>query len=214
MPSRRCRRFDQSESRRGQIADPMQRAGALNEYPNLFGALCRLLCHAGRAAELLGAMEGAKGRVLADVLTKQRGEVIPDSEFLEPADELARVLQATNAHYLSYFVNDDETYAVLVARDGSIRCQTIAVGKEQLRGLVESADPKTWSRARGGIFSAPTPARLPDQLRHEPVLLLLESIYHRQHFPAAELLRRLNHEPLIPREIFDREDPIRRLGEE
>jgi CHAT domain-containing protein len=151
------------EGRRSQIADPLQRAGALNEFPNLFGALCRLLCHAGRAAELLGAMEGAKGRVLADVLTKQRGEVIPDSEFLEPADELARVLQATNAHYLSYFVDDDETYAVLVARDGSIRCQTIAVGKERLRGLVELADPKTRSRARGGIFAAPA-AHLPDQL--------------------------------------------------
>ena len=145
------------EVRRSQIADPIQRAGALREYPRLFGELCHLLCRAGRAAELLAAMEGAKGRFLADVLTKQCGEVVSDSEFLQPAEGLARVLEATNAHYLSYFVDDAETYAVLVAQDGSIRCQTIALGKEQLRVLVESVDPKTWSGRRAGFFAAPVP---------------------------------------------------------
>jgi tetratricopeptide (TPR) repeat protein len=151
------------ESRRSRIADPMERAGVLREYPLLFDELCHLLCHAGRAAELLDAMEGAKGRVLADVLTRQRGEAVPDSEFREPAEELTRILQATNAHYVSYFVGEAETYAVLVARDGSMRCQAIAIGREQLQELVELADPTTWSRPRGGFFAAP-PTRLPDRL--------------------------------------------------
>ena len=46
--------------------------------PSFFGELCHLLCRDGREAELLGAIEGAKGRFLADVLTRQRGEAVPD----------------------------------------------------------------------------------------------------------------------------------------
>ena len=67
------------ERRRSRIVDPEQRAGAFRVFPRLFGELCHLLCRDGREAELLGAIEGAKGRFLADVLTRQRGEAVPDS---------------------------------------------------------------------------------------------------------------------------------------
>lgn len=152
------------EARRSQIADPMQRAGALNKYPYLFGALCRLLYRAGRAADLLDAMEGAKGRVLADVLTKKRGEVVPDATFAQAPGELAHVLHAAGAHYLSYFVDDEVTYAVLVTRDGSMHCASMPIGKEALRALVPAVDPRMWNRARGGLFGRPAPTHLADRL--------------------------------------------------
>ena len=143
------------ERRRSRIVDPEQRAGAFRVFPRLFGELCHLLCRDGREAELLGAIEGAKGRFLADVLTRQRGEAVPDSESGEPTEALLRVLQAGKAHYLSYFVDDEEIYAVLVARDGSMHCQAIGLGRERLRVLVQSVDPKTWNGTRTGLFPSP-----------------------------------------------------------
>ena len=132
--------------------------------PSFSGELCHLLCRDGREAELLGAIEGAKGRFLADVLTRQRGEAVPDFEFGEPTDALLRVLQAGKAHYLSYFVDDDEIYAVLVAQDGSMHCQAIGLGRERLRVLVQSVDPKTWSGTRTGLFPSPAAACPLDEL--------------------------------------------------
>ena len=150
------------EARRLQIADPMERAGVFLDYPYLFGSLCRLLCRAERTAELLDAMEGAKGRVLADALTAHRGEAVADAAFVRPIEELTSLLRAVRAHYLSYFVDDDETYAVLVTKDGSMHCHTIALGKQQLRELAQIVDPNRWTKPRAGYFGKPTtvPERL------------------------------------------------------
>jgi len=150
------------EAKRLQIADPMKRAGVFLEYPYLFGSLCRLLCGANRGVELLDAMEGAKGRVLADALTIRRGQAVADAAFASPIDDLVTALAGATAHYLSYFVDDEETYAVLVTKDGAIHSRSIALGKEQLRDLARSIDPSRWTRPRAGYFgkAAAAPERL------------------------------------------------------
>ena len=131
------------ESLRSKISDPMKRAGIFTKFPYLFASLCQLLCRAGRSEELLDAMEGAKGRVLADVLTESRGEIIEDSTFTEPVKYLPELMQQVHAHYLSYFVDDESTYAVLVAKDGSMYSQEITLGKETLREWSKEVNPRT-----------------------------------------------------------------------
>ena len=96
-------------------------------------------------------MEGSKGRVLADVLTKKQGQVISDRVFSEPVQQLSALMQQIKAHYLSYFVDDESTYAVLVARDGSIHSQEIPIGKQQIQKWLDHRNkdqdplyPKNW----------------------------------------------------------------------
>lgn len=151
------------EARRAQIADPRERAGPMLDYPYMFPALCRMLCGAQRATELLDAMEGAKGRYLSDVLTRASGHVVADAQFRAPTEDLARLLRPLKAHYLSYFVDDDETYVALVAKDGSVHCHAIPIGREQLRSLIKSTNPKKWG-PQAGFFGAQETAPPPMEL--------------------------------------------------
>jgi CHAT domain-containing protein len=130
------------EEMRKSISDPMKRAGIMRTFPYLFGALCQLLCRSNRAIELLDAMEGAKGRVLADILTEKQGQQTSDRSFSEPAQQLPTLMQQVNAHYLSYFVDDEATYAVLVAKDGSLHNQEIPIGKKQIQEWLKFTDTK------------------------------------------------------------------------
>ena len=153
------------ESLRSKISDPMKRAGIFTKFPYLFASLCQLLCRAGRSEELLEAVEGAKGRVLADVLTESRGEIIEDSTFTEPVKYLPELMQQVHAHYLSYFVDDESTYAVLVAKDGSMYSQEITLGKETLREWSKEVNPKPWGTTTyNGEARIDIPDDLPDRL--------------------------------------------------
>ena len=153
------------ESLRSQISDPMKCAGVFQKFPYLFASLCQLLCRAGRSEELLNAMEGAKGRVLADVLTESQGEVIEDSTFTETVKYLPELMRQVHAHYLSYFVDDESTYAVLVAKDGSIHSHEIALSKKELREWSKDIDPKPWGTTTySGDKRIDIPDDLPDRL--------------------------------------------------
>jgi CHAT domain-containing protein len=162
------------EETRRSIADPLKRAGVMTNYPHLFGALCHLLCKNNRAAELLDAMEGAKGRVIADVLSGKRGEAINDRAFSEPATQLPKAMKKVGAHYLSYFVDDNDVYAVLVARDGSLHHQSIELGRQRLREYAKQINPSSWGKSRTGLLGTKSARDLPALLA--PLVVWLEPL--------------------------------------
>ena len=120
---------------RSRIANPLERAGVMAQFPNLFSSLCRSLHQLDRPAELLQAIEGGKGRYLADVLLKQTNQLEQDPSFSIPTQFFDKLKEQRNAHYLTYFVSDEETYAVLIAKDGTFHIpnEPIPLGKTQLQ---------------------------------------------------------------------------------
>lgn len=141
------------EKRRAGINNPLERAGAGAKFPYLYPALCQMLQKAGQIQELLGAIEAAKGRAVADVMAQRTGQVIDEAEFAEPAGRMCALMRHNKAHYLSFFVDDDTTLAVLVAKDGRLYPSgPIPLGKEQIRSASRYVDPRSWG--------APDPADL------------------------------------------------------
>ncbi|NJR60025.1 MAG: CHAT domain-containing protein [Cyanobacteria bacterium CRU_2_1] len=138
---------------RGRIANPLERAGIMDKFPNLFSRLCQLLHRIKRPAELLQAIEGGKGRYLADVLLKRTHQLEQDQSFAIPAQFLQKLQEQGNAHYLTYFVGDEETYAVLIAKDGTFHIPNdpIPLGQTQLKQWLHydnkqynPLNPKSW----------------------------------------------------------------------
>jgi CHAT domain-containing protein len=104
-----------------------------------------MLQKAGRIQELLGAIEAAKGRAVADVMAQRADQVIDEVEFAEPAGRMGELMRQNNAHYLSFFVDDDTTLAVLVGKDGRLYPSgPIPLGKEQIRNTSRYVDPRLW----------------------------------------------------------------------
>jgi CHAT domain-containing protein len=135
------------EEERAGIADPLMRAGAGASYPHLYPNLCRNLTRLGEAEALLEAIESAKGRAIADVLAAKSGRPVDDRDFAAPAKALPALLSAARAHYLSFFVDEDETYAVLAAKDGTFHtAPAIPLGAAVLRTAAAAADPDTWRK--------------------------------------------------------------------
>jgi CHAT domain-containing protein len=160
------------EKMRGEIKDVSRRANILNEFPRLFSALCELLYANNRFPELLDAMEGAKGRVLADVLVRKEGAPMADRMFSEPAKCLPGLMREARAHYLSYLVDDKKIYAVLVDKHGSTHATGIPIGKEALRALANRINPEHWQVSNAGFFGRPI--AVPEQL--SPLVEWLEPI--------------------------------------
>ncbi len=141
------------EKRRAGIKNPLERAGASAKFPYLYPALCQMLQKTGRIQELLGAIEAAKGRAVADVMAQRIDQVIDEAEFAEPARRMGELMRHNKAHYLSFFVDDDTTLAVLVGKDGRLYPSgAISLGKEQIRNASRYVDPRSWG--------APDPANL------------------------------------------------------
>lgn len=147
--------WERLEAVRATIADPVKRAGVLAEFPALFPAMARNLFLAERPADLLEAIEGAKGRLMADVLDAHRADTAVG--LREPASlaALPAALAEAGVHYLTYLVDDDCTYAVLVASDRSLHAARIDIDRDTLRAYGAFVDPSTWgTRARGIAFPA------------------------------------------------------------
>ncbi len=141
------------EKRRAGIKNPLERAGAGAKFPYLYPALCQMLQKAGRIQELMGAIEAAKGRAVADVMAQRADQVIDEAEFAEPAQRMGELMRHNNAHYMSFLVDDETTLAVLVGKDGRLYPSgPIPLGKEQIRHASRYVDPRSWG--------APDPADL------------------------------------------------------
>jgi tetratricopeptide (TPR) repeat protein len=138
---------------RSGIVDPFQRVYWMNWYVYLFPMLCEQLYKLDRSLELLNAIEGSKGRVLADVLTQKDERPIADFDFSASVKQLPALMKQVGAHYLTYLVDDEETFAVLVAKDGSLHTHSVAIGKTQLNQWLSDdsegknlLDPTNWGK--------------------------------------------------------------------
>ncbi|HEV7453551.1 MAG TPA: hypothetical protein VGO16_19670, partial [Pseudonocardiaceae bacterium] len=67
--------WESLETIRATIDNPVERAGVLEQFPHLFQCMAESLFLSGRPAELFETIEGAKGRLLADVLEGNRADV-------------------------------------------------------------------------------------------------------------------------------------------
>ncbi|MEM7574262.1 MAG: CHAT domain-containing protein [Bacteroidota bacterium] len=138
------------EVRRASIADLHERGRAFSVYPHLFPALCEQLATAGRTEELLEAIEGGKGRVLGDLAlayTKSEEQVDTQRVLDEPFRQL---LQQQQCHYLSFFVDEAVTYAVLLSKQGTCYQQTIPLGEKHLEEFLNFRleEPKSWKELK------------------------------------------------------------------
>ena len=155
---------DNIETVREHITNPHNRAGIMAKYPYLFPALCQFLCRLNRSEELLTAIEGAKGRVLADVLTQLENQPVSERQFSQSARLLPSLMQQLQAHYLTYFVDEEETYAVLVAKNGSVYSQEITIGKKQIQLWLEyknskhdPLNPENWGKTINARLKSKVP---------------------------------------------------------
>lgn len=130
------------------IRDPMKRGGIFSTYRYLFNVLCEQLYKAGRPADLLEAIESSKGRVIADKLTDQGGDIVGDAAIYESVGSLPTLTQQHQFHYLSYFVDETCVYAALVTKEGSVRAmEPVAIESATLREASKTIDPGTWGKA-------------------------------------------------------------------
>jgi CHAT domain-containing protein len=135
------------ESRRQGIADPLQRGGVFAEYSYLFDALCEKLHQAGRTVELLEAIEAAKGRGVADILTRKAGRPIADADVNAAAGMLPALAVAHRFHYLTFHVDEACSYAVMVTREGHVLPSVqIALGHRDILDAAAHADPRDWNQ--------------------------------------------------------------------
>jgi CHAT domain-containing protein len=167
------------EQIREQITDPFKRVYWLNQYEHLFPILCWQLYQLDRPLELLDAIESAKGRVLVDVLTRREHEPISDRRFSSSIQQLPSLMRELKAHYLTYLVDDDETYAVLVSKGGSLHTHSIPIGKTHLKKWIDRFDkeddpinPKNWNKRK--FLGSARLGSLPERL--EPLISWLSPL--------------------------------------
>lgn len=136
------------ERARAGVSDPLERGGAFTQYPHLFGALAEKLHAAGRVPELLDTIEGSKGRAVADLLTRRSGQPVADAEIYGAARVLPELCATHDFSYLTFFVDDEVTYAVLVTPAGeAISPAPLPLGREAVREAAAHVDPRAWGSA-------------------------------------------------------------------
>ncbi|MEE9253627.1 MAG: tetratricopeptide repeat protein, partial [Pseudomonadales bacterium] len=145
------------ETMRRGIKEPLTRGGIFSTYRYLFNAMCEQLQKAGRADDLLEAIESSKGRVIADKLTEQIGDVVEDSAIYGCVARLPQLVSNEQFHYLTYFVDEECVYAVLVSKQGTIHAiDPVKIANHELRDAVKDVDPGQWGQpqpwAPGTVF--------------------------------------------------------------
>ncbi len=143
------------EGIRANIADPFKRAGVFSEFPRLFGCLSRWLCETGRFEEMLAAAEAAKGRVIEDVLSTNGADYLVSS--LNIAERTRKALARLDAHYVSFVVDTEASYAVLVTRRGELHGHVIPMNRAELRKYARWTDPRCWGKRPDGFKGEQVP---------------------------------------------------------
>jgi len=135
------------ERLRDGIADPVKRGGIFSQYPHLSGALCEKLHDSGRAEDLLIAIEASKGRGIADLLTRKFSKIVRDADVYESAAQLPSLARSHRFHYLTYYVDTEKAYGVLVSKKGEIHLLSpLSMPRTEIRELAGLADPDLWGR--------------------------------------------------------------------
>jgi CHAT domain-containing protein len=133
------------ETTRKGIKNPLERGGVFQAFPMLFDALCEKLSSAGRTQELLECIEASKGRGVADILTQRTEAVVADDIIYDSVKDLTLLARVNGLHYLTYHVNNEWTYAVLVSKQGGVYpIGPIAITRSKIREASQNVDPHSW----------------------------------------------------------------------
>jgi tetratricopeptide (TPR) repeat protein len=133
------------EEARSGIADPLERGGAFSTYPHLFAALCEKLRAAERIPEMLEVIEASKGRGIADLLAARKGRPITDPNIYREVKRLPELCAQHRFHYVTYFVDDDRTYPVVVTSSGRMLApDPVPLSRKAIRVAVSHVDPRDW----------------------------------------------------------------------
>ncbi len=136
------------EAERAGIQDPFKRAGVFSTYPYLFAGLCEKLQLAGRTAELLEAIEASKGRAVADILTRNANRPVEDASIYSAVARVPKLARKHAFHYLTFHVDDERTYIVLVSKSGEIHSiAPVPLGRAAIRKAAEHVDPRVGNPA-------------------------------------------------------------------
>jgi CHAT domain-containing protein len=138
------------EQRRVGISDPLKTAALFGRFPWLYENIVLSALDLGRIDEALSAIEASKGRAIAELRSAR--EAAADEELSRKTLAAARAValldeltSALQVDYLSFFVGEDETIAVLATPSGDRRVGRIAIPKSRLRSLMRQVDPGGWS---------------------------------------------------------------------
>jgi len=130
------------EETRSAIREPLKRGGAFSTYPHLFPALCEKLYTAGRTSEMLEAIEANKGRGIADLLTERGGTPVNDADIYGAVRRIPELCVTHDFHYVTYLVDQDRTYVVLVHKNGTIYVpDPIALSRQAIRDAAAKVEP-------------------------------------------------------------------------
>ncbi len=137
------------EAERAAIQDPFKRAGVFSTYPYLFAGLCEKLQQAGRTAELLEAIEAAKGRAVADILTRNAGRPVEDASIYSAVKRLPELTREHAFNYMTFFVDDERTYIAVVSKTGEVHAiEPVPLGRLAIREAAEHVDPRDGDAAQ------------------------------------------------------------------
>jgi hypothetical protein len=132
------------EAARAAITDQTRRGGAFALYPHLFAALVEKLFKANRIPEMLEAIEASKGRGVADLLTRRSKKAIADESIYGSTKRVPSMCRDYGFHYLTYFVDDDVTYAVVVTSDGELHApKPVTLSRATIRQAASPVTPQT-----------------------------------------------------------------------
>ncbi len=147
------------ESIRKGIENPLERSGVFQLYPYLFYSLAEHLYIAKRDDDLLDAIEASKGRVIIDTIEKESKLEFGDYYLDHITERLRPLLLKENAHYISYHVDDNCSYACLITKQGNIYAHKISLGKNHLNTWYARHlhNPMNWNTAFGDITKELTP---------------------------------------------------------
>ena len=134
------------ERARAAITDPMERSRLSTRYQYLYQSLATMLYAIGDVDALFEVIEASKGRVLADLQTERNGVPSDEMVFSQSIRALPALIKQANASYLTYIVDDDVTFAVLLEQSGALSMHKIEVGLHALSELAIVGDPRQWGK--------------------------------------------------------------------
>ena len=207
------------EASRKSITDPVERAGVMALYPNLFPVLVGVLYRLDRPMDMLKAIESSKNRVLCDLLTQLYGQSHSEITYSEVIGEIPQLTREHSFNYLSIFVDKEISYAVLIDKNGKAHAYSIPIGKNELAKWIrgeKDLNPAFWGSSSLGFFGeqqSELNTRLAPYIEWLSLLLVKDDLKSGDHicYSADEELNQvplhflpLNGEPAIRQFSFSR----------
>lgn len=162
------------DTARARIANPAQRAGLHGQFPNMYRILASLQFDHATPRELLQTIERGKGRFLIETIASAENEGHTIESFAQVVDRLPGIVHKEGIHYLSFLVDRDVIYAVLVSKKGTFTKSRIDISENQLRKWIYYIDPEQWIE-KANLFRKSSLRNMAEVLR--PLVSWIEPLF-------------------------------------